>query len=143
VNRLPFPLRFVLLLGLAVSLTGCFTSGTFLSGHVTNVQLAEANYTIVATNVQGTATAGYLFGVSGSRFGLSTNALALVPISGEPQLYQAALADLWRNIESEYGTVEGERLALVNVRYDVDALNLLVYTQPTLTVRADVIEFTE
>jgi hypothetical protein len=143
VNRLPFPLRFVLLLGLAVSLTGCFTSGTFLSGHVTNVQLTEANYTVVATDVHGSATAGYLFGVSGGRLGLSSNALALVRVSGDRQLYQAALTDLWRNIESEYGTVEGERLALVNVRYDVDALNLLVYTQPTLTVRADVIEFTE
>jgi hypothetical protein len=39
--------------------------------------------------------------------------------------------------------VEGERLALVNVRYDVSALNLLLYTQPTVTVRADVVEFTE
>ena len=110
---------------------------------MTNVQLAEANYTVVATDVHGSATAGYLFGVSGGRLGLSSNALALVRVSGDRQLYQAALTDLWRNIESEYGTVEGERLALVNVRYDVDALNLLVYTQPTLTVRADVIEFTE
>jgi hypothetical protein len=142
VNRSSFLLRFVLLLGLTVSLTGCFTSGSFLSGHLTDVQLKEANYTVVATDVHGSATAGYLFGVSGGP-GLTTTALALVRVSGEKQLYQAALADLWSNVEAAYGTVEGERLALINVRYDVDALNLLLYTQPTLTVRADVIEFTE
>ena len=142
VNRSSFLLRFVLLLGLTVSLTGCFTSGAFLSGHLTDVQLKEANYNVVATDVHGSATAGYLFGVSGGP-GPTTTALALARVGGEKQLYQAALADLWSNVESEYGTVEGERLALINVRYDVDALNLLVYTQPTLTVRADVIEFTE
>ena len=135
-------LRSVLLLGLALTLTGCFSSGAFLSGNLTDVQLKEANYEIVATDVHGTASAGYLFGVSGG-LGPSSSAFALVRVSGDGQLYQAALANLWANVESEYGEVKGNNLALVNVRYDVDALNLFVYTQPTLTVRADVVEFTE
>lgn len=134
--------RFVLLLALTVSLTGCLSSGAFLSGHVTDVQLTEANYEVVATDVHGSATAGYLFGVSGG-FGPSTTAFAVARVSGDGQLYQAALANLWANVESEYGEVQGNDLALVNVRYDVEALNLFIYTKPTLTVRADVVEFTE
>lgn len=135
-------LRGALLVGLAVSLTGCFSSGTFLSGNVTDVQLTQGNYNIVATDVHGTASAGYLLGVSGGP-GMSTAAVALARVSGDDNLYQTALSNLWDNVRSRYGEVEGENLALVNVRYDVSALNLLVYTQPTLTVRADVVEFTD
>lgn len=135
-------LRPLLLLILAAALTGCVSSGAFLSGNVTDVQLKEANYEIVATNVHGSATAGYILGVSGG-LGPTTSAFAVARVSGDGQLYQAALANLWANVESEYGVVKGNDLALVNVRYDVDALNLLLYTQPTLTVRADVVEFTE
>lgn len=135
-------LRGVLLLGLTVSLTGCFSSGTFLSGHVTDVQLTQGNYKIVATDVYGTASAGYIFGVSGGP-GMSTGAIALAHVRGDDYLYQAALSNLWETVRSRYGEVEGKNLALVNVRYDVSALNLMVYTQPTLTVRADVVEFTD
>jgi hypothetical protein len=142
VSRSSSLLRPVLLLVLAASLTGCVSSGAFLSGTVTDVQLKEANYEIVATDVHGSATAGYLLGVSGG-LGPTTSAFAVARVSGDGHLYQAALANLWANVESEYGVVKGNDLALINVRYDVDALNLLVYTQPTLTVRADVIEFTE
>jgi hypothetical protein len=132
----------VLLIVLAGVLSGCFTSGAFLAGNVTNVQLTEGNYEVVATDVHGSATAGYLLGVSGG-LGPSTTAVALARVSGDGPLYQAALADLWDNVRDQYGEVEGQDLALVNVRYDVSALNLLLYTQPTLTVRADVVEFTE
>lgn len=141
-NGSSYLLRSALLLGLVVTLTGCISSGAFLSGNLTDVQLKEANYEIVATDVHGSASAGYLFGVSGG-LGPSSTAFALVRVRGDGQLYQAALANLWANIESEYGQVKGDKLALVNVRYDVDALNLFVYTQPTLTVRADVVKFTE
>jgi hypothetical protein len=137
-----FLFRSVLLLGLPLALTGCLTSGAFLSGHVTDVQLSKANYAIIATDVHGSATAGYLFGVSAS-MGMSASTFGLVRVQGDGRLYQAALADLWDNVEAEYGEINGQSLALVNVRYDVDALNLLVYTHPTLTVRADVVAFTE
>lgn len=134
--------RSVLLVGLAGLLSGCFTSGAFLSGNVTDVQLTEANYEIVATDVHGSATAGYILGVSGGP-GPSTAAFALARVSGDGQLYRTALSNLWDNVRSQYGEVDGENLALVNVRYDVSALNLFLYTQPTLTVRADVVRFTD
>ena len=132
----------VLLIVLAGLLSGCFTSGAFLAGNVTNVQLTEGNYEVVATDVHGSATAGYLLGVSGG-LGPSTTALAVARVSGDGQLYRAALDNLWAQVRDQHGDVEGEGLALVNVRYDVSALNLILYTQPTVTVRADVVEFTE
>ncbi len=58
-------------------------------------------------------------------------------------LYKEALENLWKNYETANGPVEGKRLALINVRYDSDALNLIVYTQPKIIVRADIVEFTE
>ena len=52
-----------------------------------------------------------------------------------------ALENLWENYEAEHGEVEKGKLALTNVRYDADILNLIVYTQLKVTVRADVVEF--
>ena len=139
---MPSALRLLLIAGLFVLLSGCVSSGAFLSGHLTDVQLSQANYELLATDVSGSATAGYLLGFSGG-FGLGTQAFALARVSGDDNLYQTALAALWADVRSQHGDLEGRNLALVNVRYDVDALNLILYTQPTLTVRADVVEFVE
>ena len=43
--------------------------------------------------------------------------------------------------EADYGEVENGTLALTNVRYDSDILNLILYTQVKVTVRADIVEF--
>ena len=64
-------------------------------------------------------------------------------VSGDKALYITAMDNLWDNFEAKHGSVEGRNLALVNVRYDVDALNFIVYTKPTLTIQADIIEFLE
>ena len=69
--------------------------------------------------------------------------LALARVSGDGMLYAAALEDLWRNSSERHGSVEGRTLALTNVRFDGDALNLILVTRPTVTVRADVVEFTD
>jgi hypothetical protein len=69
--------------------------------------------------------------------------LALARVQGEGALYRQALQNLWANFRAEHGDVEGRDLALVNVRFDGDALNLILYTRPTVSVRADVVEFTE
>ena len=96
----------------------------------------------MATSVSGEATAGYLLGIS---FGNGSNqaTLALVRVEGEGLLYKEALENLWDNFEQEYGSPEGRQLALVNVRYDTDNLNLLVYTKPKVSIRADIVEFIE
>lgn len=125
---------------LIVSTAACATAGVFPSVNVTSVELADPNFRIVATDVGGQATAGYVFGISGG-FGPGMQTLAIARVHGDGQLYAAALRELWRSFEATYGPVADRRLALINVRYDAEALNLLVYTRPTIWVRADVVEF--
>ena len=124
----------------ALLLSGCASSGLFFSMNNTSVELSENNYEIVATNVSGEAEAGYLVGVSFSA-GAATNTMALARVSGSGMIYMEALENLWKNYEKEHGSVIGKKLALVNVRYDSDALNLLLYTSAKISIRADVVEF--
>lgn len=133
-------IRVFLVVSLAAQLAGCATSGVFPAATVTQVALQEDNYALVATNVEGEATAAYIFGVSASLF-TEMRTVALFRIEGTGYLYAEALEDFWRNFEAAHGTAEGRSLALVNVRYDSDALNLIVYTRPRVVIRADVIEF--
>ena len=122
--------------------TGCSSSGQFSSMNLTNVELSKKNYRIVATNVSGESSAGYLIGLS---FGSGSNqsTLALVRVEGKGLLYKEAVENLWENFELEHGSPVGRQLALVNVRYDTDNLNLIVYTKPKVSIRADVVEFIE
>lgn len=125
----------------ALALGGCASSGMMAAGNVTNVDLGGSDYRIVATDVGGEASAHYLIGIS-APYWFQMSAVALARVGGSEFLYRDALQDLWRNFESEHGSTDGRSLALVNLRYDFEALNLLVYTRPTVSVRADVIEFT-
>jgi hypothetical protein len=119
---------------------GCTTGGAFLAQNLTNVELSRDNFEIIAKDVMGTAYADYLLGVSSSS-GTGSNTLALVRVGGTATLYNDALNDLWKNFEENYGSTEGKNLVLVNVRYDADILNLIVFTKTTLFVHADVVEF--
>jgi hypothetical protein len=136
--RLPpiVPALFVLLLG------GCASSGLFPAATFTSVELSEGNFRVVATDVGGESSAAYILGISAS-VGPDLRTLALARIEGEGFLAREALADLWRNFEASHGSVTDRRLALVNVRFDTDVLNLLLYVRPRMSVRADVVEFVE
>ncbi|MCG2587344.1 DUF6567 family protein [Rhodohalobacter sulfatireducens] len=120
--------------------TGCTNSGAFLAANQTIVNLEEGNYSIAATNVTGEAEAGYILGLSYST-GLTANTFALARVDGTDKLYTDALENLWANYEAEHGEVVEGKLALANFRYDSDILNLVLYTQVKVTVRADIIEF--
>jgi hypothetical protein len=125
---------------LAFLITGCTNSGAFLSANQTIVNLNEGNYTISASNVSGEASAGYIFGLSYST-GLTANSLAIARVSGSGMMYAEALENLWTRFEEEHGSIRGRKMALANIRYDTDILNLVVYSRVKITVRADVIEF--
>lgn len=132
---------YVSLLALLPLCTGCMSSGVLQSANLTNVQLSEENYQVVATNVTGEAEAAYLLGFSGS-VGQEIRTIALVRLEGSGMLYREAIEELWANFEAEHGEADGRSLALVNLRYDADAWNILgVYTKPRISVRADVVEF--
>jgi len=127
---------------IAAMFAGCASTGMFTASNLTEVQLQKDNFIIVARNVSGEAEAGYIFGSSFS-LGMMTNTVAVLRVSGTGMLYKEALEDLWKNYEAVHGPVEGKKLALVNVRYDADALNLFLYTRPKVMIRADVVEFTD
>ncbi|WP_143961372.1 DUF6567 family protein [Litoribacter populi] len=127
---------------LVILLSGCASSGMHMSSSLTNVELSEANYRIVARSVAGEARAGYILGASFG-VGMYAQVFGVARVSGDKALYKTAMDNLWSNFEAAHGNVEGRNLALVNLRYDVESLNLLVYTQPMLTIQADVIEFLE
>ncbi len=134
------------LFGLSVVLTtlvGCASTGRFSSTNLTNVELSQNNFRVIASNVYGEASADYLLGLSFAQGG-ETHTIALIPLGGDRMLYKVALENLWRNFEQTHGNIEGRSLALANVRFDSDAQNvLLLYTKPKISVRADVIEFVE
>ena len=132
----------IVVCALAILMTGCANSGMFASSNLTEVQLNKANFKIVQKDVSGEATSGYIFGFSQS-LGAASMTFAVAHVSGSQMIYKDALADLWKNAEKTLTTVEGKKLALVNVRYDANVINLAVYTQVTISVRADIVEFTE
>ncbi|CAN5284649.1 hypothetical protein BH23BAC3_BH23BAC3_23290 [soil metagenome] len=131
---------FLIVLLIAFILTGCTNTGAFLSANQTIVNLNEGNYRISATNISGEATSGYIFGLSYST-GFTANTFAIARVSGSGMVYAEALENLWANFEAENGTVRDQSMALTNVRYDTDILNLIVYLKLKISVRADVIEF--
>lgn len=121
---------------------GCTTGGSFLAQNITNVDLSNANFSIVARNVEGYSKASYLIGFSFST-GNIANTIALFRVGGTAKLYDDAVQNLWANYREKHGSTEGKKLVLANIRYDTDMINLLVYTQTELYMTADVIEFGE
>jgi len=132
---------FVLLV-FAISLSGCFTGGSFLAQNVTNIELSRTNFDIIAKNLEGFSYVDYLIGL-GIFIGAVSNTFAFVRVGGTATLYDDAIKSLWKNYEKNYGSTEGKNLVLANVRYDTDILNLLLFTKTTLYIYADVIEFKE
>jgi Family of unknown function (DUF6567) len=132
----------IIVVGLSLVAGGCASGGMFTAANLTDVRLQSGNYKILARGVTGEATAGYLFGVTVPA-GMVTNTIAIARVDGTGMLYKEALDGLWKNFQATNGPAEGKRLALVNVHYDSDALNLLVYTHAKLMITADVVEFTE
>ena len=55
--KLPVCLAVVLLV------SGCAQTGMFTAANLTSVELSDSNYRVVATDVAGSAQAGYLLGV--------------------------------------------------------------------------------
>ncbi len=131
---------FLLLSCMLMLFSSCTTGGSFLAQNVTNVELSDPGFEIVARNVEGYSKADYLFGVSYST-GQMANTLALFRIGGSAKLYDDAIQNLWKNYKDKYGEIDGKKLALINIRHDTDILNLVVYTQTELFINADVVEF--
>lgn len=134
-KKLFIPIIFAVLI-----FTGCSNTGAFLAANQTIVNLEDGNYTIAATNVMGESTSAHIIELSYST-GLTAVTLALARVDGTGMLYSEALDNLWANFEMSGEEVEGQKLALTNIRYDSDILNLVLYTKVKVTVRADIVRF--
>ena len=127
---------------LLLFLSGCGTGGAFQATNITNVELSQPNFNIVARDLSGTSMQGYLLGLSISQ-GADASTFGFVKVAGVDKLYDTAIRNLWKNYEEKYGNIESKKLALVNIRQDTAVLNTILYTQTKYFVTADVVEFIE
>lgn len=118
----------------------CASTGLTASSHLTNVQLSDPDFRVVATNVSGQASSKGILGVSYG-LGIGATQLTLIPLTEDRLLYKNAMEKLWASFESKNGPVAGRKLALVNLRYDSETFNLFLYTKLTTVIVADVVEF--
>ena len=132
---------FMLLL-LLTFIFGCTTGGSLVTHNVTNVELSDSDFNIVAKNVEGHSSASYLIGLTYST-GSVSNTLALVRIGGTATLYNDAIKNLWDNFYLEHEDAKDKKYVLANIRIDNDMLNLVLYTKTDLYITADIIEFEE
>ena len=112
-----------LFLAAAVLAAGCASNVVRPQATTTHVDLSRKNYELVRPNA------------IGSSYGFKL--LGLVPIVSPT--YAAAMSRL----HSEAGHRNGKAEALINVNEERSSVYLVLFSVPTLTVRADVIEFTE
>ena len=102
---------------------GCTSSGTFPHASNTQVDLSKGNYRVVKANAIGSSSGFKLF--------------MFIPIVA-PR-YSKAMSRL----QQKAGVEEGKAQAIVNVAQEKTSLYLLLFSIPKLTVRADIIEFTD
>lgn len=120
----------------------CVSSGVSRPTSLTNVDLKDNNYRIVATGISGEASSGMILGFA-APMGITSSSIAVARVSGERDLQKSALADLWKNAEAAIGPVKGKNYALINVANDGTAANWLgLYASQTVVIRADIVEFT-
>ena len=131
---------FALLCVFALLMQGCASTGLTAASQLTNVQLGSPNFRIVATNVSGEASVRGVLGFSFG-FGMAASQVVLIPLENDRTLYRNAMTNLWENFEAANAAPINRKLALVNVRYDSEALNTFVFTKISAVVVADVVEF--
>ena len=115
-------LSIICLVLIAVS-SGCTSSGTFPHESSTRVDLSRGNYRVVKANAVGSSSGFKLF--------------MFIPIVS-PKYNKA----MWR-LQKKAGVAEGTAQAIVNVSQERGSIYLLLFSIPKITVRADIIEFTD
>jgi uncharacterized protein DUF6567 len=111
----------VLLVCLAAA--GCTSVGSMPTSSQTQVDLARKNYKVVRANAIGKSHGFCLLGI--------------VPLSSPT--YADAMTELYRDAR----VADGNASALTNVSQEESSSYFVLFSVPALTVRADVVEFTE
>jgi len=107
----------------SVLLAGCASEGRFEHATATDVRLSENNYRVIQPGARGGSSGFYLLG--------------FIPISSPS--YAVAKERLYKSTGEE---LKGRSVALANQTQDKSSLYLILFSIPTVTVTADVIEFT-
>jgi len=102
---------------------GCTSTGTYPATSGTQVDLSRKNFRLVKANAIGTSSGFELF--------------CFIPFAAPT--YTEAMTDLYRTA----GVTEGAAQTLTNVTQERSQLILILFSIPKLTVRADIIEFTD
>ena len=111
-------------LAVVLSFTACSSTG-FSCATQTVANLSEKNFRVIETNVQGTSSGFSIFGFLGP---------AALPIFSPT--YAGAMASLHRAAQ-----IEGKSAVPVNMTVDISYFNLLIFSIPSITVCADIVEY--
>ena len=101
---------------------------------------AKSGFGIVATSISGEASSKGILGIS-LGMGMGGGQFSLIPLTEDRTLYKNAMQNLWTNFEAKNGSPVDHTYALINLRFDAETLNTLLYTKIRIVVIADVVEF--
>lgn len=107
---------------LCLGLAGCASVGSMPHLTGTTTDLGSRNYRVVKSSVRG-SDSGFSF-------------LGMIPIVSPS--YANAMADLHKKV-----SMEGKAMAFANVAQDRSSVYLILFSVPTITITADVVEFLE
>ncbi len=110
-----------LILSLSV-LSGCSSKGDFQQSTGTSVSLERNNYKLIKSGAVGSSSGFKLLGI--------------IPIVSPS--YAAAKRNLYKSAGQ---SLEGRSIALANQTQDTSSLYLVLFSIPTLTFSADIVEF--
>ena len=110
-------------LSISVLLSSCNSPSGFSHGTGTQVDLGKKNYRVVKSNAVGASWGFWLLGV-----------IPIVPTS-----HTEAITDMCEKSSLK----EGSAQAYINVAEEKSTIYLILFSLPKLSVRADIVEFTE
>ena len=120
-------LRGIMLLSVVVLisaiLSSCSSPSGLARGIGTQVDLGKKNYRVVKSNAVGTSWGFWLLGI-----------IPIVPTS-----HTGAITDMCEKSSLR----EGSAQAYINVAEEKSTISLILFSLPKLSVRADIVEFTE
>lgn len=111
------------LLSISVMLSSCSSPSGLAHGTGTQVDLGKKNYRVIKSNAVGASWGFWLLGI-----------IPIVPTS-----HTEAITDMCEKSSLK----EGSAQAYVNVAEEKSTIYLILFSLPKLSVRADIVEFTE
>ena len=112
----------IIIISAALFLVSCTSVGKFPYSGETKTSLTQNNYQVIQPNARGIDSGFSLFGI----------------IPFKTPTYAAAMSDLQTGVK-----MRGKAVALANVTQDISMGYYVIFSIPKITIRADVIEFTQ